>query len=108
MEGRVHPAELTAEQIAEAQRIVEVTEEARRDEVWRMAYLLASKPDGELLGQTEFELRDRVLRLGGALLEAGVNGRKKKVATTAAAWLARDITPPTSRATITRSSSAGA
>jgi hypothetical protein len=106
MEGRECPEGMTEEQFVEARRILELTEQARQDELWRMACLLASKKDGELLGQTEFELRDRVLRFGGTLLEAAVNGRKKKAATSAVALLAEGHTTA-ARAIITRSSSAG-
>jgi hypothetical protein len=43
----------------------------------RIADLLASKPDHQLLGATEFELRDHLLRLGAKALEAALAERKK-------------------------------
>ena len=42
-----------------------------------LARLLAAKADGELLGATEFQVRERVLRPGARALEAALEGRKK-------------------------------
>ena len=53
---------LTPEQSAEADRIAE---------------MLASKPDHQLLGKTEFEVRDRVHKIGAKALETALNERKK-------------------------------
>ena len=44
----------------------------------RVAKMLASKSDGELFGQTEFALRDRLLHLGAQSLEAAAQQRQKK------------------------------
>jgi hypothetical protein len=76
---------MTAEQFAEAQRLMEVTAQAVEDERWRMCCLMASQQDRCLLGETEFQLRDVVLRVGAHVLEAAVNQRRKKGVTTAAA-----------------------
>ena len=38
---------------------------------------LASKKDHELLGATEFEIRDRVHKLGAHAIETALNERKK-------------------------------
>jgi hypothetical protein len=38
---------------------------------------LVSKADHELLGATEFEIRDRVHRIGTHALDTALNGRKK-------------------------------
>jgi hypothetical protein len=38
---------------------------------------MASKPDAQLLGATEFAVRDRVLRLGAHVLQAALDERKK-------------------------------
>lgn len=78
MDGRTCPEGMSLEQFEEAQRIFEVTERATQDECWRMACLLAGKGNGEMLGQTEFELRDHVHRIGAITLEAAVNERRKK------------------------------
>ena len=43
----------------------------------RLAELLASKPDRQLLGQTEFEVRDRVHKIGAKALETALDERKK-------------------------------
>ena len=42
-----------------------------------LADLLASKPDQQLLGRTEFEVRDRVHEIGAKALRAALDGRKK-------------------------------
>ena len=42
-----------------------------------LAELLASKPDRQLLGQTEFEVRDRVHKIGAKALETALDERKK-------------------------------
>mgnify|MGYP003405666832 CR=1 FL=1 len=42
-----------------------------------LAELLAAKADGELLGTTEFEVRDRVHRIGATAIESALAGRKK-------------------------------
>ena len=65
-------------QEAEAQRIYERLERAFDEERMRMARILASKATNQLLGQTEFELRDRVLGLGAEALEAAAQERQKK------------------------------
>jgi hypothetical protein len=52
--------ELNGEQEAESQRIYERLREAFDEELKRMARFMASKPNHQLFGQTEFELRDRV------------------------------------------------
>jgi hypothetical protein len=44
----------------------------------QMARLLVSKPDEQLLGATEFEIRDRVHKLGAHAIEAALGERKKR------------------------------
>jgi hypothetical protein len=68
---------LTPEQEAEAQRLFHVLKKKFLDEAEQMARLLASKDDAHLLGATEFELRDHVLRLGAQTLQAALDERKK-------------------------------
>jgi hypothetical protein len=71
-----------------------------------MCCLMASKQDREMLGQTEFQMRELVHRIGAITVEAAVNERRKKGGTTAAASCA----PAASRAShaiITRGSSSG-
>jgi hypothetical protein len=69
--------ELTPEQEAEAQRLADIVVEKTKAEALQIARLLVSKPDRELLGAAEFEVRERVHRIGAAALEAAVNRRKK-------------------------------
>jgi hypothetical protein len=69
--------ELTPEQQAEAQRIEGILMETVRDDVRALAELLASKPDHQLLGETEYEVRDRVHKIGAKAIETALNGRKK-------------------------------
>jgi len=85
MEGRSRPVGMTTEQYEEAQRMFEVTEQATADERWRMCCLITSKPNGEMFGKTEFQLRDMVHRIGAIVLEAAVDGRRKKGGTKVAA-----------------------
>jgi len=68
---------LTAEQEAEAQRLAAVIAEKAKEEALRMARLLVSKKDHEILGATEFEIRDRVHKIGAHAIEAALNERKK-------------------------------
>lgn len=68
---------LTAEQEAEAQRIAAILRQKFEEETLRLARLLAGKPDAELLGKTEYEVRDRVHALGAVALETALAERKK-------------------------------
>ncbi len=68
---------LPPEQEAEAQRLFELLQQPFLDEARRLARLLAQKPDSQLLGKTEFEVRDSVHRLGAKALEAALDERKK-------------------------------
>jgi hypothetical protein len=68
---------LTPEQEAEAQVLFQRLKSAFECEAWQLARLLASKEDRQLLGGTEFEVRERVHRLGAQVLETALQGRKK-------------------------------
>ena len=70
--------ELNEEQEAEAQRIYERLRGAFDEELKSMARFMASKPNQQLFGQTEFELRDRVHGLGARVLETAADERQKK------------------------------
>jgi len=50
------------------------------EELLEMARLLVGKPEHEIFGDTEFELRDIVLKIGAKALEEHL--RQKKTATT--------------------------
>jgi len=68
---------LTAEQEAEAQRLAARVMTRTHEEVLQIARLLVSKPDHQLLGQTEFEIRDRVHQIGAHAIETALQERKK-------------------------------
>lgn len=70
--------DLTAEQAADAERIYQAFLQAAQEEGQRIAQLLASKPDAQLLGATEFEVRDMVHQIGAKALQAALEGRKKR------------------------------
>jgi len=69
---------LTREQEAEAQRLADIILQKAKEEALQMARLLVSKPDHELLGATEFEIRERVHKIGACAIETAVNQRKKR------------------------------
>lgn len=69
--------QLTPAQEAEAQRIAAILGPKLQEETLRLARLLASKPDAQLLGKTEFEVRDRVHDLGARVIETALEERKK-------------------------------
>ena len=68
---------LTPEQEAEAQRLADIIVQKTKVEALQMARLLVSKPDHELFGATEFEIRERVHKIGALAIETAVNQRKK-------------------------------
>jgi hypothetical protein len=69
--------ELSPEKEAEAQRLTELLMSRTREEIHQISRLLVSKPDHQLLGQTEFEVRERVHHIGAHALETALNERKK-------------------------------
>lgn len=70
--------ELTAEQAAEAERIEDILRAQAEVEIRRIARLLASKENRELLGETEFQVRDAVHRMGARGIDAALAERKKR------------------------------
>ena len=68
---------LTSEQEVEAQRLADQVMVRTREEVLQIARLLVSKADRDLLGKTEFEVRDRVHKIGAHALETALKERKK-------------------------------
>lgn len=78
---------VSVEKEAEAQSLALRIRELAEEEFVLMARLLVSKPEHEIFGDTEFELRDIVLKLGAKALEEHL--RQKKTATTDAASIAR-------------------
>ncbi len=80
MSEQIHPSE--------KERIKALFLEATEKEADAIAGLLADSATEDLLGKTEFALRDAVLRLGAKTLEGAVNERAKKKDTKGAAPLA--------------------
>lgn len=68
---------LTPEQEQEAERIADILKAKAAVEITYIARLLASKENRELLGRTEFQIRDAVHRLGAAGIDAALHERKK-------------------------------
>jgi len=69
---------LNEEQQAEADRIEELLLTQMRSEARLIATLLASKPNRELLGKTEFQIRDACHRIGACAVDAALEERKKR------------------------------
>ena len=72
---------LTAEQEKEAKVLEEKIQTAVQKEIADLARLMVSKSDRELFGQTEFQVRDLVLRIGAKVYAEHL--REKKTATKA-------------------------
>ena len=78
MEGRNRDAKMTPEKSEEVQRVHDVMLKAMEQEIWRMAEFMVTRRDDQLFGETEFALREKVLRMGAQALEATVDDRKKR------------------------------
>jgi hypothetical protein len=90
MEGlREHQGNET-EESAELDRVIALVMKAIEGDVRRIAESIVLKRDDELLGQGEFDLRDKILRTASHILEATINDRKKG-GTEAAARSARTV-----------------
>jgi len=92
--------DLTPEQRDEAARIKHRLMAVVEGEIQGIAELLASKPDRQILGQAEFQVRDRVHRIGAQAIEAALDERKKG-ATKVPAPPARPATAPASSSAAT-------
>jgi hypothetical protein len=68
---------LTPDQTELSDRIYQSLCQAAEADLRLLADLLASKPDRQLLGQTEFEVRDLVHRIGAKAFETALDERKK-------------------------------
>ena len=68
---------LTPDQQAEADRLTQLLTNAAAQEIREIAELLASKPDNQFLGKTEFQVRDLAHRIGAKALETALSDRKK-------------------------------
>lgn len=69
--------QLTPEQAERAEQIFQSLRDATEADLRALAESLACKEVRDLLGATEFEVRDRVHKIGARAIEAAVNGRKK-------------------------------
>jgi hypothetical protein len=70
-------AHLPEEQARRAQQLFESLQAAAEHDLRAIAELLATKPDEQLFGATEFQLRDLVHRLGAQALQTAARQRKK-------------------------------
>jgi hypothetical protein len=69
---------LSPEQAERAEQIFQSLRQATEADLRGLAELLACKEDGQLLGATEFEVRDRVHTIGAKAIETAVGQRKKR------------------------------
>lgn len=92
---------LSPELEAQAQELLARLRPQAEEDLLALARLLVSKEDGELFGETEFEVRDVVHRLGAKAYSAHLSGKKK--ATKAPASSAHTASKtPSSRDTATK------
>jgi hypothetical protein len=68
---------LSPQQAELSDRIFQTLRQAADADLRSLADLLASKEDRQLLGKTEFEVRDLVHRIGAKALETALDERKK-------------------------------
>jgi hypothetical protein len=70
-------AHLPEDQARCAEPLYESLKAATEDDLKAIAELLATRPDDQLFGQTEFDLRQLVHRLGAEALQTAAQQRKK-------------------------------
>jgi hypothetical protein len=70
-------AHLPEDQAQQAEQLYESLKAATEDDLKAIAELLATRPDDQLFGQTEFDLRRLVHRLGAEALQTAAEQRKK-------------------------------
>jgi hypothetical protein len=70
-------AHLPEEQARRAEALYESLRAASDSDLRAMAELLATKPDSQLFGETEFQLRGMVHRFGARALQTAAQQRKK-------------------------------
>lgn len=68
---------LTPEQAERSDRLYHALRQAADADLRTLADLLASKSDDQLLGHTEFEVRDLVHKIGATALQTALEERKK-------------------------------
>lgn len=70
-------AHLPKAQARRAEQLYESLKASTEHNLKAIAELLATQPDDQLFGQTEFDLRDLVHRLGAQALQTAAQQRKK-------------------------------
>lgn len=95
--------ELTADEEAEAQRIADIVMGRMRAEALEMGRMLVSKSNGALFGQTEFQVREAVHRVGSAALDAALEERKKRGIKDRFSSVPSVVETPASKVTIQKS-----
>ena len=68
---------LPEDQARRATPLFDSLKAAAETDLRAVAELLATQPDSQLFGATEFQLRDLVLRLGAKALQTAAEQRKK-------------------------------
>ena len=68
---------LTPEQAERAEQIFQSLRQQTEADLRGLAELLASKEDSQILGPTEFEVRDRVHVIGAKAIETALDRRGK-------------------------------
>jgi hypothetical protein len=68
---------LPEDQARRAEQLYESLKASTEHDLKAIAELLATRPDDRLFGQTEFDLRDLVHRLGAEALQTAAEQRKK-------------------------------
>lgn len=69
---------LPPERHEEAERIYQILKARIDTDLRQLAELLASKQDHQIFGATEFEVRDRVHRIGAEAIQTALEERKKR------------------------------
>ena len=90
-------SDLTPEQQQRARILYEQAIAAAELELRQMAELLASRADGQLLGATEFQIRDLVHKAAARMIEAEIEHRQKKATRAPAPPAPAATNPPDSR-----------
>jgi hypothetical protein len=70
--------DLTREQEAQAQELARTVLKTLEADILKMTRLLASKSDHQVLGATEFQIRDLVHQIGARTIQAELDARQKK------------------------------
>lgn len=68
--------DLTPEPVEQAERIAQTLRAVSADDLRQIAPWLASKPAPQLLGQAEFEVRDRGHPIGAKAIETALDARE--------------------------------